>query len=151
MVKIHKDTHNHCIFKTQKGTYCHPAHAVLSDVVKVDVKLNRALPDTVASAFTLHYCTCKSVFRSSLQVLCTMFFNIPSSDDKFHSVSCLPVVNQVFNLIFATPVDLLLDLPRLPSSPVTKSSSLNCHWLFLKHYRSFVFKVTYFQNHFMCL
>ena len=79
--------------------YCHPAHALLSDKVNVDVKSNRASPDTVASAPTLHYFTHKSVCRSFLNVLCTAFFDIPSSDDKFRSVSRLSVANQVFNLI----------------------------------------------------
>ena len=104
----------------QRGTYCHPAHAVLSDDLKVDVKSNCAWPATVASAPNLHYFTHKSVCMSSLNVLCTVFFEIPSLDDKFRSVSRLPVVNQAFNLIFATTVDLMLDLPRLSPSPVAK-------------------------------
>ena len=45
----------------QKGTYCHPAHAVLSDDVKVNVKLIRASPNTAASVPTLHFFTHKSV------------------------------------------------------------------------------------------
>ena len=117
MVKIHKDTHYD---RFQKGTYCHPTHAVPSDDVKVDVKSNRASPDTVASAPTLHYFTHKSVCRSSLNVLCTVFFDIPSSDDKFRSVSPLSVANQVVYLIFATTVNLMLDLPGHSSSPVTQ-------------------------------
>ena len=34
----------------------------------------------------------KSVCISSLNVMCTVFFDIPSSDDKFRSFSRLPVV-----------------------------------------------------------
>ena len=49
-----------------------------------------------------------------------MFFNIPSSDDKVRSVSHLSVVNQVFDQIFACTVDLMIDIPRLSSSSVTK-------------------------------
>ena len=67
----------------QKGTNCHPAHAVLSDDVNVDVKANRASPYTAGSAPTLHYFSHKSACKSSLNILCTVFFNIPSSDDKF--------------------------------------------------------------------
>ena len=104
----------------QKGTYCHPAHAVLSDDVKNDVKANRALPYTAGLAPTLHYFSHKSACRSSLNILCTVVFNIPSSDDKFRSVSRLSVVNQVFNQTFARTVDLMIDIPRLSSSSVTK-------------------------------
>ena len=49
-----------------------------------------------------------------------MFFDIPSSDDKFRSVSHMSFVNQVFDNVFATTLDLLIDLPRLPSSSVNK-------------------------------
>ena len=49
-----------------------------------------------------------------------MFFEIPSSDDKFRSVSRLSFVNQVFDNVFATTLDLLIDIPRLPSSSVKK-------------------------------
>ena len=104
----------------QNGTYCLPAHAVLSDDVKVDVKANCASPYTAGSAPTLHYFNHKSACRSSLNVLCTVFFNIPSSDDKFHSVRRLSVLNQVFDQIFARTVDLMIDIPRLPSSSVTE-------------------------------
>ena len=95
----------------QKGTYCHPAHAVLSDDVKVDIKANRASPYTTGSAPTLHGFSHKSACRSSLNILCTVFFNIPSSDDKFRSVSRLSVFNQVFDQIFARTVDLMIDIP----------------------------------------
>ena len=104
----------------QKGTYCNPAHAILSDDIKVDVKENRVSPYTAGSAPTLHYFSHKSACRSSLSILCTVFFNIPSSGDKFRSVSRLSVVNQVFNQIFACTVDLMIDIPRLSSSSVTK-------------------------------
>ena len=49
-----------------------------------------------------------------------MFFNIPSLDDKFRSVSRLSVVYQVFGQIFARTVDLMTDIPILPSSFVTE-------------------------------
>ena len=49
-----------------------------------------------------------------------MFFDIPSSDDKFRSVSRMSFVNQVFDNVFATTLDLFIDLPRLPSSSVKK-------------------------------
>ena len=97
----------------QKGTYCHPAHAVLSDDAKADVKANRASPYTAGSAPTLHYFSHKSACRSSLNILCTVFFNIPSSDDKFRSVSR-------FDQSFAPTVDLMIDIPRLPSASVTE-------------------------------
>ena len=96
-------------------------HAVLSDNVKVDVKANRALPYTTGSAPTLHDFSHKSASRSSLNILCTVFFNIPSSGDKFSSVSRLSVVNRVFDQIFARKVDLMIDIPRLPSSSVTEA------------------------------
>ena len=104
----------------QKGTYCHPAHAVLSDDVKVDVKANRASPYTTGSAPTLHDFSHKSACISSLNILCTVFLNIPSLDDIFRSVSRLSVVNQVFDQFFARTVDLIIDIPRLPSSSVTE-------------------------------
>ena len=106
----------------QKGTYCHPAHTVLSDDVKVDVKAIRASPYTTGSAPTMHDFSHKSAFtcRSSLNILCTVFFNIPSSDDKFRSISRLSVVNQDFDQIFACTVDLMIDIPRLQSSFVTE-------------------------------
>ena len=118
MVKIQKDAHYNCIFyeRFQKGTYCHPAHTVLSDEVKVEVNANHTSPYTTGSAPTWHYFSHKSACRSSLNVLCTVFFNIPSSDDKFRSVSPLSVVNQVFDQIFARMVDLMIDIPQLPSS-----------------------------------
>ena len=115
MIKIHKDAHYNCIF-----IYCHRAHSVLSDDVKVDDKANHALPYTTGSAPTLHNFSHKSACRLSLNILCTVFFNIPSSDDKFRSVSRLSVINQVFDQIFARTVDLMIDIPRLPSSSVTE-------------------------------
>ena len=72
------------------------------------------------SAPTLHYFSHKSACRSSLNILCTVFFNIPSSDDKVRSVSRLSVVNQVFDQIFARTVDLMINIPRLSSSSVKK-------------------------------
>ena len=109
---------NECFLK---GTYCHTAHAVLSDNVKVG-KSNRNSPYTAGSAPTLHYSSHKSVCRSYLNILCTVFFDIPSSDDKLRSVSRLSVVNQVFDIdqIFATTFDLMVDIPRPSSSSVTK-------------------------------
>ena len=104
----------------QKGTYCHPAHAVLSEDVKGDLKSNRASPYTTGSAPKLHYFSHKSVCRSSLNILCTVFFDIPSSDDKFRSASRLSFVNQVFDNVFATTLDVLIDIPWLPSSSVKK-------------------------------
>ena len=104
----------------QKGTYCHPVQAVQSDDVEVNIKPNRASPNTATSVPTLPYFTHKSVLRSSLNILCTVFFDIPSSNDELHSVSRLSVVNQVFYLIFATTVDLMRDLQRLSSSSVTQ-------------------------------
>ena len=81
---------------------------------------NRASPYTAGSAPTLHYFSHKSACRSSLNILYTVFFNIPSSDDKVRSVSRLSVVNQVFDQIFARTVDLIIDIPRLPSASVTE-------------------------------
>ena len=81
------------------GTYCHPADAVLSDDVKVELKSNRASLYTASLATTLHYFTHRALCRSSLNIIRTVFCDIPSSHDKFRSVSRLSVVNRVFNFI----------------------------------------------------
>ena len=61
-------------------------------------------------------CITLSIHRSSLNIMCTVFFDVPILEDKICCVNHLSVVNQVHNLIFAITVDLMLNLPQLSSS-----------------------------------
>ena len=115
MVKIHKDAHYNCILTSVFRRILTATWRTLFYLTTS--ASNRASPYTAGSAPTLHYFSHKSAFKSSLNILCTVF---SSSDDKFCSVSRLSVYNQVFNQIFARTVDLMIDIPRLLSSSVTK-------------------------------
>ena len=117
MVKIHEDIHHNFIFTkvfrrvltaTRRTLY----YLTTSKFTSSQVVLRR----TEASAPP---CTTLTICRSSLNIMCTVFFVISNSDDKIHTVNRLSVGNQIFYLNFAIMVDLMLDLPQLSPSSVT--------------------------------
>lgn len=124
MVKIHEDKHYDFIF-TKVFRRVLTATRRTSYYQLTSYRITCRLCQTAASAPP---CTALPINRSSINIMCTVYFDFPSSDDKIHTVNRLLLFNKIFDLWFAITVDVMLDVPHLPSSFVTHAyPSLNCH------------------------
>ena len=135
MVKIHKDAHNNCIF---------------TSIFRRVLTATRRTLFYLTTSKLMHDISYKSAGRSSLNILCTVFINFHSLNNKFRSVSRLSVINQVFDQFFAHTVDLIIDKPRLPSSSVTEVL-LRIVIATFRILMIVCILVTEFLNHPMCL
>ena len=112
MVKIHEDIHHNFILtKVFRRVLTATRRTLYYPTTSKLTSSRIALRRTAASAppCTLTIC------RPSLNIMCTVLFDISNSNVKIRTFYRLSVGNQLFDLIFAITVDL----PQLSSSSVT--------------------------------
>ena len=117
IVKIHEDIHYNFIFTKVLRRVLIAIRRTLYYLTTSKLT-SRRIAHRRTTALAPPYTTL-SICRSYLNIMYTVFFDITSSEDKICTVNRLSIVNQVYKLIFAMTVDLILDLPQLSSSSVT--------------------------------